>query len=65
MNDERPAFLRELWVSTEDPNDRADQEKMLEREYPGSTISPLDDHCDGAYGLEHLAARVQMPDAAD
>jgi len=63
--DERLASLKELWVSTEDPNDRADHEMMLEGHFPGSTISPLDDRGDAEACLEHLAARAQMPDAAD
>lgn len=65
MDDQRLACLKERWSSTGDPNDRADRGMMLEREIPGSTISPLDDRGDAEAGLEHLAARAQMPDAAD
>ena len=65
MDDQRLACLKERWSSTGDPNDRADRGMMLEREFPGSTISPLDDCGDPDAGLEHLVARVQMPDAAD
>jgi len=63
MDDQRLACLKEQWSGTEDANDRADRGMMLEREFPGATVPPLEDG--GEAWLEHLAARVQMPDAAD
>jgi len=65
MERKRLAELKELPKSTDDVNDRADHEMMLEREFLASAISPLEVHDHAEAWLEHLASWAQMPEAVD
>jgi hypothetical protein len=65
MHCDRWAEVTELVESTEDPNDRADQEMMRDVEFPESWISPVDDREDPDAWWRRLAAQIQLPDAAD